>query len=265
MLFFKFLDNPSARSISLVGLAIGLGMLTRSIIGSIAPVIAIYILFLLKDRSLAKRAVYAAILCIALFAAISPWTIRNIVVHRKFVLMMTTSGEALWRGNNLYATGTSLSDDGKPIMELWPEDFKRKVYALDELGQMRFFEREAKEFIASDPAGFLRRYAKKFFYFWWFSPQSGAEYPASYLAAYKLIYGALLFFAVVGLGLSAALPVNTVRIYLIALLAIIMAIPLSQSIFYVEGRHRFLIEPFIIIIAASSMTALIKFIRPRYA
>jgi 4-amino-4-deoxy-L-arabinose transferase-like glycosyltransferase len=259
LLFLRFKEAPSAISIFAVGTCVGLGMLSRSMIGAILPLAALYILIFLRGFKFGRKAMMAAVLFLGAILVIMPWTVRNYIVHKKFVFIMSTSGEALWRGNNDLATGTSLAKDGRPVLELWPEDFRKKVYSLDELGQKEFFEKEAKAFIKANPARTLKLYLKKFYYFWWFSPQSGSQYHGSQLAIYKLFYIGLLGLAATGFVSTIVCGNVRARDGAWLLFFIVLAIGLFQSVFYVEGRHRWLVEPLMAVMAVAGAFNMISF------
>ena len=127
---------------------------------------------------------------------------------------------------------------------------------MTELEQKRFFETEARRFIRENPVQAAGLYLRKVYYFWWFSPQSGIKYPESYLTAHRLFYAALLALAVVGALVAFRSPRREVRSPALILIAIPVTIGLAQSLFYVEGRHRWLVEPLVIIFSCYGLTAI---------
>ncbi len=264
LFFIKGKDDPGILNMFMVGALIGLGALSRGIIGSFMPFLCLYILIFSKGVPARNRMVSAASLALATFLVIAPWVVRNYVIHKK-IMIVSTTGETFWRGNNKYALGTSLSKDGRSIIELWPVEFRNKVYALDEMGQKKFFEKEAVDYIRRNPMSFLRLYAKKVYYFWWFSPQSGAIYPKAYLLIYKSLYSVLLSFSILGLGLSFFSRNEQIRKNTWAIAFIFMSVFVTQSFFYVEGRHRWLIEPILIIFFSYGIWKTYGFARQKLA
>lgn len=245
-LFLKYKDRPDSIRMAIVGAVIGAGVMSRGIIGTLMPFFAIYMMTAVRSVNIKKRVAAAGLLAISTLIVIAPWIIRNYIIHRE-VMIISTTGETLWRGNNALALGTSLDKDGKAIIELWPEDFRKKVYAMDEIQQKKFFEKEAMRFIKDNPARFIELYLKKVYYYWWFSPQSGTLYPRSYLVVYRWMYSLLLVVFMVGLIKALSSRNISLRSSALLMVFVFMAICLIQSVYYVEGRHRWLIEPLMII------------------
>lgn len=245
-LFLKFKGKPAALNMFLVGGMIGLGVLSRGIIGALLPFLSLYILIYLKQISLKDRAKAIVFLSLATFIVITPWIVRNYVIHKE-IMIISTTGETFWRGNNRYAVGTSLAKDGNSVFAAWPEEFRNKVYALDELGQKKFFEKEAFDYIRDNPLKFIERYLTKVYYFWWFSPQSGMIYPKIYLSIYKYLYSCAFLVSILGVAIAIFFRGNVIRGNALVLITVFMAVCLTQSFFYVEGRHKWLIEPLLFI------------------
>lgn len=245
-LVLKYKERPTLKSMSLIGGLIGVAVLSRGITGVLLPLVIIYFVFAGSFCPKYRLKIVTCILC-GTFLVLAPWLIRNYVVHKQFVFIASTSGENFWRGNNLYATGTSYDQKKTEILELWPQTFKEKVLAMNEMQQQQFFEREALSFIRANPGMAASLYAKKVFYFWWFSPQSGTIYPTNYSAIYRLYYIVIVSFFIVGLIFALAFSNRDVFRSSLILILVPICICLGQSLFYVEGRHRWLIEPLMII------------------
>jgi 4-amino-4-deoxy-L-arabinose transferase-like glycosyltransferase len=262
LLLLKHKDNPTFTSMSLVGALIGIATLSRGITGVLLPLIVIYLLLFARNLNLKNRLAMAACVGCATFIILAPWLIRNFTIHKQFVFVATSS-ENLWRGNNMHATGTSYDEHKTTILNLWPPDFKEKLYSLTEMQQKRFFEDEALQFIGANPLAAAKLYAKKVYYFWWFSPQSGIIYPKNYLAAYKYYYTILLSFFIVGIGFAIVSSKREALESRLILLSVPLTICLAQSVFYVEGRHRWLIEPILIIFSSWGVMRCWKLLKER--
>ncbi len=250
LFFLRFKARPTVLNISLVGALIGLGALTRGIIGSLMPFLIVYLIIFMKKITLKERARMAVILSLATFIVIAPWIVRNYIVHKKFVFIISTTGETFWRANNKYAVGTSLDKEGNSILKLWPEDFRKKVYGMDELAQNKFLFNEAVKFIRANPRIFITSYLARVYYFWWFSPQSGIIYPRLYTVVYKCVYSVIFIFFIFGIITALRSADEAVRDNTWLVIFILMAICATQSLFYVEGRHRFIVEPLMMIFFA---------------
>lgn len=247
LLLLKHKDKPTVMSMSFIGGLIGVATLSRGIIGALLPFVLVYLLLFARRLNLKKRVIMAmSVLCASLIV-LAPWIVRNYVVHKQFVFISSSSGENLWRGNNMRATGTSYDKHKNKILDLWPEDFKEKVHSLTEMQQKKFFEDEALHFIRANPIAAATLYLKKVYYFWWFSPQSGITYPNSYLAVYKYFYTILVSFFILGVGFAIASSKRETMESSWILISVPLTICLAQSVFYVEGRHRWLIESIMMI------------------
>jgi 4-amino-4-deoxy-L-arabinose transferase-like glycosyltransferase len=242
----------------LTGLIMGIGVLTRPDLLGVFGVLPAWAIFERKRLVIIFKPALLIILAAALVWA--PWAIRNYLVQRQFVLLTTYSGESLWRGNNPNSTGTTVTLENQGQFEAAPVEFRNKIFAATEMQKDALFKEEAFRFIAEDPAGFLWRVLKKFYFFWWFTPTFAARYyewvPLPFAQLYRLIYGVLLAFAFLGMWAVMRETDSGTRRITLFLLAIPIVIAVIHSISYVEGRHRVLVMPFILIITAYGITLL---------
>jgi len=252
LLVLKNKDRPTLKSASTIGGLIGVAMLSRGITGVLLAFVLIYFLFARPVHPVSRLKIAACILC-GTFLILAPWLIRNFVIHKQFVFISSTSGENFWRGNNVYATGTSYDKNKTPIFKLWPQTFQEKVFSMSEMEQQQFFQREAFDFIRANPGMAAALYAKKIYYFWWFSPQSGIIYPKNYLFIYRVYYILIVSFFIVGLTFAFASSKRDVFGSSLILICVPVCLCLGQSLFYVEGRHRWLVEPIMIIFFSYGM------------
>ena len=174
---------------------------------------------------------------------------------------MNNLGLNLWIGNNPNASGSALTPEGKAVLRTIPENNWHRFLEMNETEQGDFLKDEALRFIKENPVTFLKLYFKKMFYFWWFSPQSGLLYPKEWLNIYKTLYAVMLVFFALGLYQTLFISKNKEAILILLFFVSICA---AQAIFFVEGRHRWAIEPLMMIYVAASMRSLkAKFINIR--
>lgn len=156
------------------------------------------------------------------------------------------------------ASGTALTKNGKAIIDVQDKEFKDKVYSMNEIEQYDFFKSEAFKYIYANPIRFIKNTVKKFIYFWYFSPQTGIFYPPSWYLLYKIFYfiTAALFIA----GTIALISErNIVDISpVIFIIAFSLMVSSVHSLYYVEMRHRWMLEPLLLIISAYGITSLLK-------
>ncbi len=243
-------DLRKLRNNVMIGGLIGIGVLARPTMVFFLPV---YIIFHALSLGSIKKAVNNFFpVIIAAVLVLTPWTARNYLIHKRFIFITTSSAEHFWRGNNISASGGSLTADKKGIIEAAPKGFKDKLYSLNEIQQYDYFYGQAFRYIKSDVPHFIKMIGKKFFYFWWFSPQAGILYAGTWKVIYQWYYGALMAMFTAGLIMSArSKKINKPVVISLAIFCIFAS--LLHSLYYVELRHRWGIEPFIIIIASYGM------------
>lgn len=217
--------------------------------------LAVAALFWLGRRSVANRGriIAAYVLGIAIFLA--PWMVRSVSIYGDLTLN-AFSAALFWRGNNPFSDGGAFAR-GRPgvsILEATSEEFRARLAAADEFEQRRIFSDAAKDFIRDHPGAAFRLFLRKLVGFWWFMPQSGLLYPRSYLIAYTIYYAIVAVLAacgiVVTLRRAPPVPLQTLTI-----VAVLLATSLAQAAFYVEIRHRWSVEPFLLVFASGAVTA----------
>ena len=177
---------------------------------------------------------------------------------------MTTDGEVLWRGNNPQATGHSYIDADRIVLDALPSQARAELSRLpNEVEQSRWFRRRALEFIEANPAAFVRLTLRKFFHFWWFAPQTGVLYPWLWLRGYQIFYVLALSLAAMGIWTIVGRGVTHERRDLVLLVVFLICLSALQSFYYVEGRHRWAVEPLVLALAGGGAARLIRSVSSR--
>lgn len=93
----RLAQRPTLRAAALAGLLLGVAALTKPIALACAPALLLAIWW--GDRTWRRALAHTALAlgCGALL--IAPWSIRNTLVHHRFVLLDTTGGYNAWLGN----------------------------------------------------------------------------------------------------------------------------------------------------------------------
>jgi 4-amino-4-deoxy-L-arabinose transferase-like glycosyltransferase len=235
------------RSAALVGAAIGVCVLSRATILVCLPVIGWWVWTRSPGPS-RTRLLQLALLAATVIAVVSPWVARNYTVHHRFVLTRTGTSLVFWLGNNPHVfTGSAATMNGEHIFDVIPTPERERLSQLDELGQQDFFRAEATGFVRAHPLAFLQRWATKLGYFWWQGPQAGRLYPTAWFRLYQAFYLLVIGLGVVGIGVHR----RGRETWL--LLGICASIAIVQSAYYVEGRHRLLIEPLLLLLAGQGL------------
>jgi hypothetical protein len=198
---------------------------------------------------------------------LAPWLVRN-ALYLGEPLITTTSGENLWRGNNDLATGGVRDPRGRsltrlnPDADVFPPAIARVLASGTELDREHIFRVEALRFIRERPADAFRLFIAKLRSFWWKIESRPEDYSPVAATAYEWIYRSELVLGLGGLfwglrrsrsrGSAAA---GTTFALLVGTMAGVSAL---QAAFYVEGRHRFLIEPLLLVFTASALAAMVE-------
>lgn len=257
------LDRPRGLPAFGFGLLVALATLSR---GTPAIAVALAGLLLLirhRTRALAPLALMVA----GFVCGLAPWLIRNAIVVGE-PLITSTSGENFWRGNNELATGgiadttgrtlTSLSPDNEPYSPFSPA-IRAVLAGGSEADRQRVFLAEAWGFIRTHPDRALSLFVEKLKIFWWKIESRPGDYSRAEAGLYEWIYRTELILAAVGLIALLRSPGNaaaSIRATLALILGLVVGISLFQSAFYVQGRHRFLIEPLLLVLTAFGVSAL---------
>ncbi len=243
---------------ALFGLVVGIGVLTRIDLISLMALPVIWVIAERKQLQAALKPV--ALMLFMASLVVTPWVVRNYDVHGRFVFLTTVTGEILWRGNNPNTTGTSITMDAQSQFAAAPEEFRNKILASNEVQQDALFNAEAFRYIKGDPAGFVWRDIQRVYYFWWFSPTFAAHYyewaPGLFVALYQILCAAVLVFMLLGVWVAVREGSTDLRQMTLYLLSLPVSISLIHSINYVEGRHKIMVLPIVLIFTAHGIAAL---------
>jgi 4-amino-4-deoxy-L-arabinose transferase-like glycosyltransferase len=260
--FLNFIEKPSFKNAILSGIVFGFALLSRSTIAVFFILALIFILFL-KGAKLKVKVGHVAIISIMAFLVYMPWIVRNYSVFHKLVIMQTDLGENLWVGNNTMASGSSMLSSGISVHEKMPDSMKNELDRLDELGQQRYCITSFLNFIKEDPHLFSKLFLKKFFHFWWFSPQTGILYSKLWLHIYKIYYYILTLLVMI--GLYSLLKERRHFRLLVVLFVYMFSISLIHAVACIDTRHRWTVEPILIIMASVGLGRFVKFYSRSYS
>ncbi|UCD54997.1 MAG: glycosyltransferase family 39 protein [Candidatus Omnitrophota bacterium] len=258
-LIFRFIERPGTRNAILLGAFTGLTLLSRSTILFFVILCLAYSLFLLRHIKINTRIKYLSIILLAAFVVYSPWIIRNYMVFKSVVFTQTSSGENLWSGNNKAASGSAILASGRSIHTKMPQEMREDLRNLNELGQVKYYKNYFVNFVRKNPLLFTQLFMKKFYYFFWFAPHTGILYSRAWLYSYKLYYGIIFFLFLAGLVFALKKKSNIPTILI--LLLYMLSLAFLHAIVNVDTRHRWTVEPIMIIFASIGFFRLVDFIR----
>jgi len=239
----------------LAGVFIGAAMLTRSTIALTIP-IAMTALFVKMKSTDGKLMRSLLSMSIGIFIILSPLFIRNNAVFGKPFILPNDSAPNFWAGNNPNSVGTGKVLDGKSVFTAMPRDLRKRIEMADEFEQRGLFYGAAYDFIKTNPQDALKLFFRKFYYFWWVTPTQGQDYPIAWFKLYKAYYSLVAIAAMVGLSRGIKILSGHNKEALFVVLLFCLTIAIAQSLYCVEGRHRWSIEPFILIFAANGVTTI---------
>lgn len=246
----RLIDNFSRGKIIQAGLIGGLCVLSRPTVLAFFPLALIYI-FMLKKTSFSKGILCAAIFFASCGTVFLPWTVRNYIAQKEFMLTRSNTPYVFWLGNNPNFSGSAVDGEGSSLFEVSPPEFRKRVNSLDELGQNKEFLKDALNYIKKYPARFMQRVLKKNYYFWWFSPQAGLVYPKAWFLLYMIFYSVMLIFAIIGIFFASKQ--NRYKIKSALIIILLFSVSSVQSLFYIETRHRWAVEPLLLIFSAAGI------------
>ena len=161
--------HPSLKTFVLLGIFCGVMTLLRSEFFMLGFILIGLSLFFARKKisaqTIIRRGIISFVLCAGIIA---PWTYRNYMLFHTFIPVLSHPWFEMWRGNNIYATGTTLDEKGQPTWvtaDKNPELIRR----MDAIPYDQFFEAkvdgifkdEVIKFIEENPGRFLFLGVKK--------------------------------------------------------------------------------------------------------
>lgn len=231
----------SARWLALAGGALaGAAALIRPAMLFFLPLACIWMLT-------RRRPALGAAIALGSALAIAPWTIRNMVVHDRFVLIASEGGVTFWTGNHPLARGEG-DLAANPALKQAELAFRGAHPELSAEELEPLYYRAALGWIVSHPADWLVLVARKFFYTLVPIGPSYALHSARYRLASVVPYVLILPFAVMG-GLRLwRSPQRPAALFLLAGSTVLMCL-----VFFPQERFRIPVIDPTLIIAASAL------------
>jgi hypothetical protein len=244
LLSFLFLlqarEKPSKFNFLLSGFFLGLAALTRSVILPFAGLAVLWIWFFLGQK---RGAILTAIVFIL---AISPWVIRNSLLHHKLTGIETSMGYNLYLGYHPQGNGSFVFGPSLDLLTI-----------LDDAERDRIGTQKAMEFIRAQPERFIPLAVNRLGFFFGLEKRVLMYFYSNNIVGYiplplLLTISAILLLPFVFISVSAALGISFLRWrpehILLGLLFISYALP---HIFILsEDRFHLTLVPYIAILAA---------------
>jgi hypothetical protein len=231
-------SRPAIVQASLAGLLVGIGALIRPAMLFFLPVAAVWLC--------ATRRARVALLIVAMaLVPIVPWTIRNVRVYERFVLIASEGGVTFWTGNHPLAVGEGDLAANLPIKQAELE-FRRAHPGLTPEAMEPLYYRDALSYIATHPIWWMSLVARKAFYLVVPLGPSYALHSTRYRVASTAPFLLLLPFAIAGARGLARAQQPPAALFLLAGSTVLMCL-----IFFPQERFRIpVIDPTLIVCAS---------------
>jgi len=221
------------------GVLAGVGALIRPAILFFFPLAVLWLLFRRRLRLAIAFAVAAAIV-------ITPWTLRNLRVYDRLIVIASEGGVTFWTGNHPLARGEG-DLAANPSLKQADLDFRSAHPGMSAEELEPQYYRSALSWIASHPLDWLVLLARKTFYTIVPVGPSYALHSARYRVASAVPYLLVLPFAVLGARRLWRSPRRPTALFLLAAGSFLMCL-----VFFPQERFRIpVIDPVLIVCAAA--------------
>lgn len=239
-------DKPSYKKALVIGVLMGMALLTSNVVVPMIPFIVIWLLSSLTV-SWKQRVKIIILTMLTAFMVVSPWLVRNYIVFREFPLMKANLGHNLWLGNNPRATGTFYTQSGEFMGDVLSKDLL-KGQKLSELEQDKELYAKAMAHIKEYPLHYISLSMKRFYYFVWFPPDNLlSKESILHKKISKIPFAFILVASIIGAALSLKkYPKDVFLIFSIILSQVL----LFSLIIVGHPRYRMTIEPYMILFTA---------------
>ena len=247
-------DRKSPERSVVLGLIIGITALFEPVVLVLVPFIILWLIFEAPNTSRFSIS-SLGLMFLTMVLVVVPWTIRNMTVFERPILIKSTFGTNLWQGNNPYVEEAGVGI--RSLETLGPHISDQESAYLSQLNEVElssYLGERAATFITENPLTFLTYTIQRAIMFWTIgfreSALPGGLLVSSALSAFLLV---TLAFSGIGIVLSR----NRWRV--VSVIVLILAVyPIPYYITISDTyRYRFPLEPFILVMAGY---AIVRFI-----
>lgn len=252
----KLSQDWTWRLAGITGVALGFLILSEPIFVPFC-LAAFFYLGLLRGKASIRLLARLTAAGVISMAVVAPWTIRNLVTQKTFILVKGQLGLNLWVGNNPHANGTDRivvrGEEGKETVvhmtQTMDPDLRRRVEdAKTEVEQDAVLGQVAIRHIRDNPGKTLRLALLKIRYLWWRHP----THPLGRNVFYQLCEILLLLAAVAG----AVIALRTGSVLPVLVFLLMGTLTMTYAVFYATPRARQLADPLLMVACASAAECL---------
>lgn len=212
----------------------------------IRPAMLLFLPLAVAWLLLGRRVTLAVALMLAALAVITPWTLRNLRVHERFILIASEGGVTFWTGNHPLARGEG-DLAANPQLKIAELAFRQSHPGVSPEGLEPIYYREAIGWITSHPLAWMRLVARKAFFSVVPTGPSYAVHSARYRVASVAPYLLVLPFALAGARRLWQSPRRPVSLLLLGASSMLVGL-----VFFPQERFRMpVIDPVLIVSAAA--------------
>ena len=212
----------------------------------IRPAMLLFLPLAVAWLVLGRRLALAVALTLAAVAVITPWTLRNLRVHERFILIASEGGVTFWTGNHPLARGEG-DLAANPQLKIAELAFRQSHPGVSPEGLEPIYYREAIGWITSHPLAWMRLVARKAFFSVVPTGPSYAVHSARYRVASVAPYLLVLPFALAGARRLWQSPRRPVSLLLLGASSMLVGL-----VFFPQERFRMpVIDPVLIVSAAA--------------
>jgi 4-amino-4-deoxy-L-arabinose transferase-like glycosyltransferase len=247
MLLLLYRNSTARRYLILAGLLLGLGALTVPLILGLLPVAALWF-FSMRGRRLGPALKDTVLLGALALCMILPWTVRNYIVERRFILIATLGSQLLYLHNNPWSDPDD--KEGTRAMAFRIRDEVRAEALADPQGptEDEIYLHRFEEFVSHHPGRFAVIYLKKFRNF--FSPLPSTFSDNPHTSGRNMVVAAISYAPVLAFSIVGVFVALWRKRQALVLAAVPIFFALGYSLFHTTVRYRIPTEPCSIILAA---------------
>jgi hypothetical protein len=236
-MMMRYFDKPSLQRLIIYAILFGIAVLNRT--SMLVLIVPFFILFLKQNSVINGIKKTGIVVLIGLLISL-PWLLRNYTIYHA-VSINSSFGQNLWLGIQEETGGSAYLNNGQTYYHLLSNDEWKRMGKLNPVEQSNEFLKKYRATMQEDPGLIVKMFGIKMKNFWWFRQGIGTEYsPAmkAWMPVYQVVYVMILILAVLCMIL--------LRKNLTYLIGFLITFSIFQSLFYVETRHRIIIEPILI-------------------
>jgi 4-amino-4-deoxy-L-arabinose transferase-like glycosyltransferase len=189
-------DAKSGANRAALVMAIGAGVITGAAM-LVRPAMTFFVPIAVAWLLVQRRAKLSGLLLLGVLLVVTPWTLRNVRVYHRFVLIASEGGVTFWTGNHPLATGEG-DMAANPEIKVSEIAFRRSHPGLSSEELEPLYYRDAASYIAAHPRWWLTLLIKKAFYTVVPLGRSYALHSPLYRMSSRASYLILLPFALLG-------------------------------------------------------------------